>query len=45
MWAGQQKKVGVVDVQKFELVPRFGDFRTKFKWLATVSSTFPTALL
>ena len=29
MWAGQQKKVEVVAVQKFGPIPRFGDFRSR----------------
>ena len=29
IWAAQQKKVGVVAIQKFEPVPRFGNFRTE----------------
>ena len=28
MWPGQQNKVGVAAVQKFESIPRFGDFRS-----------------
>ena len=28
MWPGQQKKVGVAAAQKFEPIPRFGDFRS-----------------
>ena len=30
MWAGQQKKAGVVAVRIFKPFPRFGDFRSKF---------------
>ena len=29
IWASQQKKVGVVAIQKFEPIPRFGDFRSE----------------
>lgn len=28
MWSRQQKKVGVAAVQKFDSIPRFGDFRS-----------------
>ena len=49
MWAGQQKKVEVVDLQKFKLIPQFGHFCRKsemliscFAWLLMIQR-FPSS--